>query len=875
MNKMLWIGSSGLGDILCATPMLRKLYSIYDEKISICTYRPLVFKNSPYVDKIYNLRDSDHQDVLNNYLVHKTFNASIKVNDVELKHNLMHIVQYHATSLGFNLIDEECSIDFYAGEYKNINDIPEEYVVVHPSSTWPSRTWRPDSWQNLINQLNKDNIFVVVIGRDEEECSDGMPESKVVHDLEVDYGINLTNKTDLSQTWHLINNSKCIVTMDSGILHLSGSTDSHIIQMGSSINPKYRAPYRNGTQQYKYDYVLGKCNSFCACDMRYGIKEHGSIHGIPPLMGCLEERESFDCHPSSNQVYDKIKEIMHISDSIVLDVVKKYDEINLLDPMAWQTVHGRISSFDYVFKILKNKKRPIRILETGCMRGANLNEAFFDGSSTFLFANFVKNYTGGHVVTIDNSDGNLQNCKELTKDYSDVIDYCHSDSVSYLKNMSDEEVGKIDLFYLDSYDLNFSNPLPSMEHHVNEVLSIIKRLSNDAIIMIDDNWLSGTLLFNGKTVLTENIGKGELAKEVLVKNGWKMEKEPIVGLVNQYIFIKEKEKPKQKIMYVAPHLSTGGMPEVLRKRIDLLKEVFDIYVVEFTFYGPSFVVQRNEIIKMVGDDKFFSLGGLNEDPDTYLKNRMRLMDLIGSIKPFVVHIEETPARFFYGGFPDKVAERLYSDDREYVIFESSHDASYDPNNGKKWFPDKFLFVSKWHMETYKDIDIPKSVVEYPIEIKERPNREDALVSLGLDPDFKHVLNVGLFTPNKNQKEIVEFAKVMSEEKVIFHFVGNMANNFKSYWGEFIKEKPENCIFWGERKDVDKFYGCMDLFLFTSIYELNPICLKEALGWRMDVLMRNLREYCGVYDGSNSVEYLDSDYKNNISKIRKILKKERA
>ena len=324
---------------------------------------------------------------------------------------------------------------------------------------------------------------------------------------------------------------------------------------------------------------------------------------------------------------------------------------------------------------------------------------------------------------------------------------------------------------------------------------------------------------------------------------------------------------------MAPHLSTGGMPEVLRKRIELIRDTFEIYVVEFTFYGSSFVVQRDKIINMVGADRFFTLGNLNESKDVYLQNRMKLVDIIKTINPSVVHMEGVPERFFYGGFPDKLATKIYSNDRDYVIFESCHDASFNPNVSKKWFPDKFLFVSPWHMETYKDIDVPKTVVEYPVEIKERPHRENSLSALGLDPDFKHVLNVGLFTPNKNQKEIVEIANLMADDKVIFHFVGNMADNFKHYWKNILDSKSENCVFWGEQNDVDKFYKCMDLFLFTSIYELNPICLKEALGWQMPILMRDLKEYCGAYNDNFNVEYLDDSYRNNLVKIKNILRKE--
>jgi hypothetical protein len=119
------------------------------------------------------------------------------------------------------------------------------------------------------------------------------------------------NQVDIPQTWHLINDSLCFVTMDSGLLHLAGTTDTNIIQLGSSINYKLRAPYRNGSQEYKYDYVGGGCSIFCGSNMKYGVKEWGNIQGVPPLVKCLENKETFECHPSVDQVFNKIIEIIN------------------------------------------------------------------------------------------------------------------------------------------------------------------------------------------------------------------------------------------------------------------------------------------------------------------------------------------------------------------------------------------------------------------------------------------------------------------------------------------------------------------------------------------------------------------------------------
>ena len=118
------------------------------------------------------------------------------------------------------------------------------------------------------------------------------------------------NKTTISQTWHLLNKSSCFITMDSGLLHLAGTTDAEVIMLGSSINPEFRLPYRKNSQTYKQHYVAGKCELNCASDMKYGVKEWGNIQGVPPLIGCLENKSTFECHPRVESVLHKIENII-------------------------------------------------------------------------------------------------------------------------------------------------------------------------------------------------------------------------------------------------------------------------------------------------------------------------------------------------------------------------------------------------------------------------------------------------------------------------------------------------------------------------------------------------------------------------------------
>jgi ADP-heptose:LPS heptosyltransferase len=302
--------SKGLGDTICSTPTLRKLFFAYGKKISVLTDHPYIFKNNQYVDRIFDTSETSRESLTDQYELLVSFAPNIENQyKLGLIHNLMDIRQFHASGLGFQLLPEECGVDFTPDEWEPIQNLPEKFVLIHSVQSWASRTWDGEKWQLLTRMLNDSGIAVVSIGK--SSCEVGFHSvQKPIFDFPIKLGLNLMNLTTISQAWWLIHKSSAFITMDSGLLHLAGSTDSEIIQLGGSINWRLRSPFRNGKQDYKYHYVDGDCKIACASDMRYGVREWNSIRGVPPLVGCLENKKEFLCHPSVSQVFNKVNEII-------------------------------------------------------------------------------------------------------------------------------------------------------------------------------------------------------------------------------------------------------------------------------------------------------------------------------------------------------------------------------------------------------------------------------------------------------------------------------------------------------------------------------------------------------------------------------------
>jgi predicted O-methyltransferase YrrM len=299
---------------------------------------------------------------------------------------------------------------------------------------------------------------------------------------------------------------------------------------------------------------------------------------------------------------------------------------------------------------------------------------------------------------------------------------------------------------------------------------------------------------------------------------------------------------KKKLLYIAPHLSTGGQPQYLYKQVNHFIKDFDIQVVEINNSGGNaFVVQKNRIKSLV---KVHTLG---EDKSEILK-------VISEFNPDIIHFQEIP-QFDLAPF---ILDQIFTKDRNYFIIASTHGSLTEPSE-INYHPDKYVLVSEWSRQRFIDIGIETDVWEYPIE-DYNFDKEASQKELGLDPTYKHVLNVGLFAPGKNQGEIFAIARQLEKYKIKFHFVGNQAGNFENYWAPLMKYIPENCVIWGERDDVDKFYSAVDMFYFASKIELNPLSVKEALSYKLPSIFRKLHTYLDTYDNNSLVTYINDDLK---------------
>lgn len=354
------------------------------------------------------------------------------------------------------------------------------------------------------------------------------------------------------------------------------------------------------------------------------------------------------------------------------------------------------------------------------------------------------------------------------------------------------------------------------------------------------------------------------------------EKRPniIKDMINKIDEINSVSKSKKtNILYLAPHLSTGGMPAFLLKRIEAIKKYysneFNIFVIEYTNYGDIFSVQKDIIKTMIDTDKFYSLGYLGDSID----KKYQLLDIINYNNIDIIHIDEIIEGFdSFNSVPRDLISLLYNEDRSWKIVETCHNTTFNPKQSKVFHPDAYALCSKYHKNvSFADEKEILELIEYPIENfkKTKAEKLKAQLALNLNPEVKHIINVGIWTPGKNQKEFVEIARLFENDNNLhFHSIGGLASNFEDYWKPIIENLPKNITVWGERHDVHAFMAASDVLLFNSTFECNPITLKEAISFGLKILARNLDVYLDTY--SQYIIPINGNILDTKNKLEKII-----
>lgn len=260
VNVNFLLNSGGLGDNICALQVMRFIKDTY----------PWV---TPYLyvpDYFLPLARNMLPDLIVRPFskLKKQFNESWAGRQTRLKgHDSLstHLVDYNFNCLANKQVDVKyknyLKLDTEFIKIEQFN-LPKEYVVITTGFTANIREFLPEKVNAIVNYLNERNISVVFLGS--KQTSTGMPGVADIigsFNEKIDYnkGIDLIGKTSLLEAGKIISQSKCMIGLDNGLMHLAGCTEVPIIGAYTSVAPHLRLPYRHNELGWNCYTVIPTC----------------------------------------------------------------------------------------------------------------------------------------------------------------------------------------------------------------------------------------------------------------------------------------------------------------------------------------------------------------------------------------------------------------------------------------------------------------------------------------------------------------------------------------------------------------------------------------------------------------------------------------
>jgi ADP-heptose:LPS heptosyltransferase len=223
------------GDVLLATPIIRKLYQNHQGRchIEVQTRKSEVFAGNPWVETVHAAELSGAEK--------STYDHCINLDLALEKQPQMHALDaYGLFGLGQPLPDEDSQVELFATITDKLHTrihlhdmASSEYAVVHMRhGTCPSRNLPEAYWREVVDTLlAHTQLKVIQVGMSHEMAFD--------HDPRL---IDARAKYSLQALKVILENAQLYVGVESDTLQVAASTDVPIVAHFTSVDAKQREP---------------------------------------------------------------------------------------------------------------------------------------------------------------------------------------------------------------------------------------------------------------------------------------------------------------------------------------------------------------------------------------------------------------------------------------------------------------------------------------------------------------------------------------------------------------------------------------------------------------------------------------------------------
>jgi len=268
--KILIVRFSSIGDIVLTSPIPRIAKKQLKAEVHFITKSQFVnlINNNPNIDKVYSFEKNIdevipqlkeekydyiidlHNSLRSKILKFKLGIKSLKVNkknfdkwmmvNLKSKKQITHIVERYIQTLhSLGAKNDNKGLDFY---YKTDNNLFKKFNIVEPYiciSLGAKHFTKKIPVNILIDILNKTNTNIVLIGGNDVSNEATKIENKLNKKI-----TNLVGKISIDQSAQIIDNSKAVLTSDTGMMHIAASLKKETIVLWGNTVPEFgMSPY--------------------------------------------------------------------------------------------------------------------------------------------------------------------------------------------------------------------------------------------------------------------------------------------------------------------------------------------------------------------------------------------------------------------------------------------------------------------------------------------------------------------------------------------------------------------------------------------------------------------------------------------------------
>ncbi len=137
-----------------------------------------------------------------------------------------------------------------------LQNIPNPYVVIHPSPLNDYKCWPINSWVQIIEHFSQQEMMVVISGGPDQK--DQVLAEKILTNLSPHAAqiiLNMTGKLSFGELANVLHHAKAYIGVDTAITHLAAACSVPTIALFGATPPTNFGPWPNGTSD-KQPYTL-------------------------------------------------------------------------------------------------------------------------------------------------------------------------------------------------------------------------------------------------------------------------------------------------------------------------------------------------------------------------------------------------------------------------------------------------------------------------------------------------------------------------------------------------------------------------------------------------------------------------------------------